>query len=168
MSIDKRKFILLTLAIIGIGIFGCRKGSVYPALIISASPTNVNVGDIVTVDVEVQKVTNAFGVAFDIAYDPKILQFQMAEGGGFLKTNGVNTKFDAALENKEDGRLIVGNSQVAGAEGITGSGYLVKAYFKVIGAGASTDILLENTGLKDPNGGVILTKNDSKATIYIK
>jgi hypothetical protein len=90
---------------------------------ISPATTNTTVGSQFTVIVSVANVTDFFGAAFDIIYNPAVLNFVSAQKGNFLEQDGASTFLTSAANPPGD--LMVGYSRMANngvPTGISGSG----------------------------------------------
>ena len=89
--------------------------------------------------VEIKNVENASFTAFDITFDPDILQFQNALEGSFMNQEGVeDTSFQIALEDGEPGHLVIGLSQLGSSGGVDGSGTLLTMTFLAMNPGTTT------------------------------
>lgn len=111
------------------------------ATIVSVSPSSVNInsGDQVTLDININNVLNLFGVAFDLIFNPSILTFISASKGAFLEQGGIATHLLTAVSPPGD--LIVGYSRQAVngvPTGIDGSGTIMRITFKAITNGSSS------------------------------
>lgn len=88
--------------------------------------------------VKIENIEALYAYGFDVLYDPAILNFVSAEEGGFLGQDGQLTAFDTALQNGQEGTLIVGGARLnQPGSGIDGNGTLAKLNFKIIGNGGA-------------------------------
>lgn len=95
-------------------------------------------GDRITLAVEVDGATDLYAYGFEIDYDPTVLAYVSAAEGNLLKLNGATTAFNVALQNGEQGALIVGNARLVNPPtGVDGSGKLIDIVFDVIGNNGS-------------------------------
>lgn len=95
-------------------------------------------------------VDRMYGIAFDIDFDPAILEFVKYEAGDFLEDSGkVTANYAAALQSNNPGTLIVGISQQGWKAGVVGGGTLISLTFKGKSEGTSS-ILFENNAVKNP------------------
>lgn len=107
---------------------------------VSVSPATgtVNKGDAFIRTVEVQSVGNTYYVAFDLTYDPAVIEYIDAEEGSFLSRNEPDsTNLQAALENGTQGKVVFGLTRLGGGE-VSGGGTLLTLYFKAVGAGTTS------------------------------
>ena len=131
---------------------------------IDPAEQTVNLGDSVSVSVNIENVTNLAGFQFDIHYNPAILssasvledEFLSGGGGTFCLEETVDaaagTITDIACARTDQG-------------GVSGSGTLITITFAAIGAGESY-IRIQNIRLPDPNGAQIsATTTDGSVTV---
>ncbi|MFA5375820.1 MAG: cohesin domain-containing protein [Dehalococcoidia bacterium] len=110
--------------------------------------------------VNITSVDNFFAAIYDIAYDPAVLRVQDVKMGNI---SGVTIRIDEwgyAPANTQ-GLLRIVNSvpDSAAASGVSGEGYLLDIYFKVMGdPGDSSDISFVE-GLGDPVGYLMISNN---------
>ncbi len=91
-------------------------------------------GDSVMATVEVAAVNDLYAYGMEINYDPTVLNYVSATEADFLKADGESTAFYAALENGNEGKLIIGNARlISPAAGIDGNGELFGLEFVVVG-----------------------------------
>lgn len=99
-----------------------------------SSSTSFNTGDNFTVNVNVEKVTDLYAYGFEVKYDPTVLNFISASEKDFLKGGNTSTSFDYALENDQEGVLVIGNARLINPpDGVDGTGDLFSLQFKVVG-----------------------------------
>jgi len=76
-------------------------------------------------------------VAFDLTYDPAVIEYIDPEEGSFLSRNEPDsTNFQSALENGTQGKAVFGLTRLGGGE-VSGSGTLLTLHFKAVGAGTT-------------------------------
>lgn len=93
----------------------------------------VNSGDNIILNVQVDGVTDLYAYGFEINYPAALLNFVSAKEAEFLKSDGVATAFNAALNGEKEGLLIVGDARLVNpAKGLDGSGKLFELTFKVV------------------------------------
>lgn len=110
-----------------------------PTVALSTPANAVSPGDVFASSVEVYQLGDTFYAAFDVTYDPGVLEFQGASDGTFLNNGGLDgTLFQAALQNGNPGRVTVGMSRVARVRGVSGGGTLLNLRFKALRAGTTT------------------------------
>jgi hypothetical protein len=109
---------------------------------LNSAKTNLSNGESFTVGVGVENILDLYAYGFEMNYDANVLEFVSASESDFLKNDGTTTSFNTALENGNQGKLIIGNARLLSPPvGINGSGDLVNITFKAIGAsGTSADI----------------------------
>ncbi|MEK7146757.1 MAG: cohesin domain-containing protein, partial [Patescibacteria group bacterium] len=153
MKYIKLKFSFITsikLSILFISFFLLSVTSALAADIsIAPSNTAVSPNTQFTVSINISAVSNLFGAAFDLIFDPAILQFVSAQKGTFLEQDGVSTNLLTAVSPPGD--LIIGYSRLASngvATGISGSGVLMTLTFNALSAGAS-NLTFQNNSLCD-------------------
>lgn len=123
-----------------------------------------NVGDTISVSVDVMNVTDMFSYGFEIGYDPVVLVLNGVSSGDFLSESGsVATSFQSGLENGVAGTLLVAEARTIDPKvGVSGSGSLFTVMFDVVGGeGQLTDVTFgAGSFMADPNGDVSSTMND--------
>jgi len=150
-------FILCFLAVLILS--GCRDkeeeptgaGSQTAKVVISPASGAVPLGSTFTRTVDVRDVKNVFFSAFDVAYDPKVIEFVMpAEEGTFLnKSVPHSTSMQVALQNAAQGRVVVGLTRLGPIGDVSGDGTLLTLTFKAVGPGATTLAFTNPKGLKN-------------------
>ena len=107
------------------------------------------VGETVIVEVRLENGTNVGSVPFHLRYNRNVLEFlPPAEQGPFLGSDGTNTVFMAA-DAQAGGEIIVGNSRMGSAEGISGSGALGVFRFQAVNPG-DAGFAFTGASVKDP------------------
>lgn len=92
-------------------------------------------GNFVSFPVEIDEVSDLYAYGFEINYDSDVLNFVDATESDFLKEQGVDTAFYAALLNGEEGSLIVGNARLLNPPvGKNGTGKLFDLKFEILTA----------------------------------
>ena len=156
-------FCIINLSIL-LTLYGCdggpNGGPKPPSVKVSTAPENaVSSGAIITSTVEVQRVGESFYAAFDLTYNPDVIQFVEGAEGTFLSQEGLDaTSFQVALEDGEPGRLTVGLTRIGPIGEVSGTGTLLTLTFKAVGSGTS---LLE---FQDPRG----LKNSANEDVAIE
>lgn len=108
-----------------------------PAVMLASDKPTVRVGEETVQTIEVKSLKDAYYAAFDVRYDPQVLEYRQAEEGGFLKNDGSSdTIFQVALVDGDAGLLKVGITRLGTRSGIGGDGTLARLTFKAIGAGS--------------------------------
>lgn len=103
-----------------------------PNVAFDLSNENPLSGEVLTVTAIVSSVSDLFAYGFDVIYNPAVLKYVSATESGFLN-NGASTAFNAALQNGQEGTLIIGNARLGSSSGAFGSGNLFVLKFNVIG-----------------------------------
>ncbi len=99
---------------------------------VSISGKNANIGENLTVSLDAKDAVDLYGYGFEINYDSAVLSYVAATESSFLKSDGKETSFSAALQNGVEGTLIVGDARLVNPPtGIDGSGKLLDLTFKV-------------------------------------
>jgi len=105
------------------------------------SGVTASIGENVTVSVDAKDTVDLYGYGFEINYDPSVLSYVSAVESSFLKSDGKETSFNAALQNGLEGTLIIGDARLVNPpSGVDGSGKLLDLVFNV-----------KNTDLKTTN-----------------
>ncbi len=162
--------IILSLLAITIG------GLSYPAFaqggtVVNIVPTStsVHVGDIVLVEVQIQNVSDLFGLELHINFDPTILEVADAnpDQAGIQVGHGNFLSPDQEVQNNASGGTIdYAISQLAPHQGVSGSGTLIRITFRGKTEGVSS-VTLQNVILANSAASPIdyATQNGS-VTVY--
>jgi general secretion pathway protein D len=113
-------------------------------------PILVDVGEEFVLIVKVTDVFNLFSAPMFVNYDSNLLDYQLAEEGGFLSLIGEPTVFTTS-PNPAQGRIIIGYKQAAGGGGISGSGDLCRLVFIAKQPGKAA-VSLDRVNFSDPAG----------------
>lgn len=156
--VQHRKNLLILVAAIALAVLpGCRRGgserasaggsagaplSTLPAapaavdLAVAPSQSALAVGATLTVDVVLaSQAADLYGAAFDLSYDPRVLEFQSAQQTSrFL--SGAKSYFE--FKNGQPGTLVVGISKEGAVPGDAGQGPLARFVFVAKGAGRTS------------------------------
>lgn len=130
---------------------GCSSGGGgSPSVSFSPSESTLAVGDTVEVTVEVKHVKDAYYAAFDLTYDPAVLEFVSGEEGLFFSRSGAeDTVFAVAKTVGPPGRLSVGVTRLDGADGVSGGGSLMTLTFQGLSQGSSPLTFSQPHGFRD-------------------
>jgi hypothetical protein len=101
-------------------------------VLVSPAVAEADEGDVLKFAVEVEEAESVMGYGFNFIYDSSALEFIGGEEGDFLGSGGANTTFNLALENDEQGRLIVANALLNADDGVDGDGVLLELEFEVL------------------------------------
>lgn len=119
----------------------------------------VNIGETVTVEVQVTDVVNLYGIILDLVYDPSILLATSITPGDFPIPNFILTQ-DI---NPPD--INYAATSLAPSPPRSGTGLVFSATFQAIAAGTST-FQFDNVILSDPNATPIsVTLSDGAITV---
>lgn len=104
-----------------------------PEIRFDSAEINVNGMTTVNVGVYADNALDFYAYGFEINYPVNLLSFQSAQEAAFLKADGAATAFNAALKNKTEGSVIVGNARLMNPpKGVDGSGKLFDLTFAVV------------------------------------
>jgi len=112
-----------------------------------ANTVNMGAGtaadDHVTVRVRVTDTSGVYGAAFDLIYNPIMVEYIDWSPGSFLEQGGQTPNY--TVQEQQPGRVVVGVSRTGNAGGATatGSPVLVDVVFRVIQAGNS-NVTIQN------------------------
>ena len=121
----------------------------------SANTTQLEVGDIVTLHLRGENISDLAGWQTDITFDPNVLKAGRVSEGSFLKQNGGQVHFQNGEINNTSGR-INGLSAVRFSEGgVSGTGTLLSATFTAKADG-ETRVSLRNFRAGSSAGKTIL------------
>jgi len=102
--------------------------------------------------VNVKEVTDVYGAAFALHFDPAVFEYVNSAEGSFFSNSGVNTTYIAAAG---DGVVTIGISLLGGeVEPVSGSGSLCSLVFRAVESGRTRFDYRENR-LIDINGNTI-------------
>lgn len=108
---------------------------------------NSTSGARLALDVRLTGVENVAALAFDLVFNPQVMNFaEFSEGDFFASGGDVSTQ---VAENPE-GRLIVGVALLGATEGVSGDGVAITLVFNAVSNGGSS-FSFENAQLVDPD-----------------
>lgn len=140
-----------------------------PMVSMNVSNPTPEVGEQLTVSVDVTDAVDLFSYGFEVDYDPVILSFVSANADSFLSEAGsVATTFQSGLEDGSPGTLLVAEARTIDPKvGTSGSGKLLTMTFDVLaGEGQTTDIVFASESfLADTNGAVSASFADGQISI---
>lgn len=123
---------------------------------VSLSPANqsVNLGDMVIHTVEVRNLEQTYFSAFDISYDPEVIEYVDSSEGDFMNQAGTDpTSLQVALDNGIPGKLTVGLSRLGSIGDISGGGTLLTLRFMAVNPGITTLSFSPPMGFKNSENG---------------
>jgi hypothetical protein len=109
---------------------------------------NAVVNDEFQIDVIVENAVNLYATAFDVVFNPDILEIATITEGNFLNQDGTLTSFMSSIDN-EQSRAIIGISRLGKASGITGSGTLCSILY-ITKAKDESRLNFESGSIKTP------------------
>jgi len=118
-----------------------------PVLALRPTASEVAQNSTVTVNLQVDNVTDLYSAPMRVKYDNKVLKLVEVQRGAFLGGDGQQVTFTES-KSEDTGTAIINMNRVPGAGGISGSGTLVTLKFQAIGKGASA-ISFEELTLRD-------------------
>ncbi len=122
-------------------------GNSRPTVLVKPETETVSPGALIERKIEVRDMGESYYTAFDVDYDPQVLEYISATEGNFLSQNGAHaTTFQVALVDGTEGHLKLGVTRLAQSSGVVGDGTLATLTFKAIGTGSTT------IAFKDPKG----------------
>src|SRR3972149_3273228 len=134
------------------------------SIYLSYNPTE-SIGTTLALDVKVNSLSTttaaAFGVVFDLDFDPAMLTYAGFINGDYFQNGDIiengSVMHLAVLQPGTSNKLIVGVSQNAGDTGASGSGVVLTLKFHVASGGQTlqSNITLSNTNILDTQGAVI-------------
>jgi len=89
-----------------------------------------------SLSIQISQAENIGQIAFELSYDPEILEGIEARAGNFMQQDGVNITFEREF-NQEEGLLRVRIARLGSKAGAGGQGSLVIVRFKSLSAGIS-------------------------------
>ena len=141
-----RNVLLVALNTRGNGFFGFEPSTEYTVSMgvgYTFSQTPIHTGDIFTLNIRAENITNLAGWQFDIAFDPTILEAVNVSEGDFLKIDGGSTFFQGGSIDNAAGKITGLSAARLSAQGVSGSGTLLQVRFKAKSAG-ETQLALQN------------------------
>lgn len=146
------------------------------SVVISPSSETITKGQTISRTVEIENASNAFYVAFDILYNPAVLQFVNAKEGSFMDHDGTDaTSMQAVLQSDttvQNGiklkRITIGLTRLGDIGGISGSGSLVSVTFFAIDSGQSPIVISTPRGVKDMNNQDVAVNTWQDASVTVQ
>ncbi len=108
-----------------------------PRIVFAPADPTVAPGDVFTIDVAIENVSQLFGIPMRIGYDREVLQLNEVEKGDFLAgEEGTDLIFSRNIRNQV-GQAAVNISRFPGTGGADGAGTLIRLTFEALAAGES-------------------------------
>lgn len=119
-----------------------------PVLSLTPALSNVNVGDVVVLDLQITGVSDLYAWQMDLGFAPAgLLNASPATEGNFL---GAGQTFGGGTVDNGAGTITTMFSSLSGLSGVSGDGILAHISFLAIGVGSAT-LSLSNVILLDSN-----------------
>ena len=142
--------ILIVLILSGCGSSSSNNSQPESKVFLTPGSSTVNPGDVFSRTVKVQNVGGTFYAAFDMTYDPKVIEYLDATEGAFLNRNGVDaTSFQAALQDGKQGRITIGITRLGVIGNVSGEGTLLTLTFRAVGPSSTSLAFADLKGFKD-------------------
>ncbi len=136
---------------------------IYPA------SNTVNPGDILKRTVELENIGNTFYTAFDITYDPNIIEYIDSGEGSFLNRNGIDaTYFQVALQDGKQGRITVGLTRLGKIGDVSGNGALLSLTFRAVSTGSSSLVFANPKSFKNSNNQGVTVEDWGNGTVTVE
>ena len=117
-----------------------------PVLRVTPALSNVTVGSVFTLDIQIFGVLDLFGWQMDLGFSP-LVSASPATEGSFL---GAGQTFSGGTVDNSAGMITTMFSALSGGTGVTGDGILASISFAALNAGTAT-FSLSNVELIDSN-----------------
>ena len=142
--------ILIALILSGCGSGSSNKSNPQSKVLLTLASNTVNPGDTFSRTVKVQNIGGTFYAAFDMTYDPEVIEYLDATEGTFLNRNGTDaTSFQAALQDGKQGRITIGMTRLGPIGNVSGDGTLLTLTFRAVGPGSTSLAFADPKGFKD-------------------
>ena len=141
-----RNILLVAVATHSNGFFGFEPGTDYTVSMgigYTFSQTPIHTGDTFTLDIRAENIFDLAGWQFDIVFDPTLLEAINVSEGDFLKTAGGTTFFQSGSIDNAAGKITGLSAARLSAQGVSGTGTLLRVTFKAKSAG-ETELALQN------------------------
>ncbi len=125
--------------------------------------SSLSSGNTLAIDIKANNVSNAYGFAFDLDFDPTKMTYDSYAAGNYLEGGG---NIPTYLVTAQAGKLIVGLSRLGTVGGVSGSGTIITLKFKAVAAG-NASVNSSNNTVRDSGNQSIpgVTWNGGTATI---
>ncbi len=139
---------------------------------LSPQTKTVAVGATVTQTIDVAALKNAYYAAFDVTYDPQVLEHVGQLPGDFLNGTGDNvsqSQFHVALvDDAVPGRLKVGVTRLGTKAGVFGEGTLAVLTFEAVGPGTTHVAFDLPKGIQTFDDTEVLVTKWKSATVTVQ
>jgi len=144
-----------------------------PILSVDPSSTTVVTGEVFSLNILIEDVSDLYAYQFSVAYDPLIVNANSVTEGAFLATAGATFFFPGFIDNTAGLITFVANTLQTAVVGASGSGPLASIEFIAVGQGTSpisvffdADPLIGD-GLLDSNLSPIATGDPVAAAVTV-
>ena len=142
------------------GHFGFEQGTEYTLIpfgvgfTLSATKTTLLTDDMLTLNLNAEKVTNLAGWQADITFDPKVLEATEVAEADFLMLEGGDTFFQGGTIDNTAGKIKGMFAARQSEDGVSGTGTLFSVTFRAK-AGGKTQVTLDNFEFGSITGDII-------------
>lgn len=142
------------------GHFGFEQGTEYTLIpsgvgfTFSATKTTLLTDDMLTLNLNAEKVTNLAGWQADITFDPNVLEATEVAEGDFLMLEGGDTFFHGGTIDNTEGNIKGMFAARQSEDGVSGTGTLLSVTFRTK-AGGRTQVTLDNFEFGSITGDII-------------
>ena len=142
------------------GHFGFEQGTEYTLIpsgvgfTLSATETPLLTDDMLTLNLNAEKVTNLAGWQADITFDPNVLEATEVAEGDFLRLEGGDTFFQGGTIDNRVGKIKGMFAARQAENGVSGTGTLLSVTFRTK-AGGRTHVTLDNFEFGSITGDII-------------
>jgi hypothetical protein len=133
-------------------------------LFFQPSGVSTGVGQMVTVDVAIDQVTDLYGWQFDLTFDPTIVSALQVTEDGFLATGGATFFIPGSIDNVGGTVTATADSLETAIAGVTGGGLLAQFQFQTLALG-TTALSISNIMLVDSNINPIMASSTDGAIV---
>ena len=121
------------------------------AALLLSGPAGAQQGTII-LDVIAQSLpAGTYGVAFDLDFNPALVQFNASQPGNFFETGGV-ANYLFATDPANAGKLIGAVSMVGASSGASGSGRVVSLRFNILNATGTSALSFGSNAAQNASG----------------
>lgn len=136
---------------------------------LSPATNTISPGNTLMRTVKVENIENTFYVAFDLTYDPNIIEYVEASEGTFLNRNGTDaTSFHAALQDGNQGRITLGLTRLGAAGDVSGDGTLLILTFRTLNKGTTSLAFANPKGFKNSANQDVVIDDWENGTVTVE
>ncbi len=149
--------------------FFCGTSCTATTLSVSPSSVTANLGDLFSVDIQVDQVSDLYSWQLDLTFNSAVIQAITVSEGDFLASGGATFFIPGAIDNTGGSITFNADSLETAISGVNGGGVLLSVQFQAIAQGNSpvdlANIYLYDSNLNpiaaDSQGGVITVNGGS-------